>query len=59
MQTLVPIQWLNNADRHLIKMYELDDFNLERYFYLVYHINRTQSLMAKKFIEHAESWLVV
>ena len=47
------------ADRHLIKMYYLDDFNLERYFYLVYHINRTQSLITKKFIEHAENWLVV
>ena len=47
------------ADRHLINMYILDDFNLERHFYLVYHINRTQSLITKKFIEHAESWLVV
>ena len=47
------------ADRHLINMYILDDFNLERYFYLVYHINRTQSLITKKFIEHAKSWLVV
>lgn len=46
------------ADRELINMYTLNEFNFDRYFYLVYHINRTQSLVAKKFIEHAESWLV-
>lgn len=41
------------AHRNLIKMYDLDDFNHERYFYLVYHINRTQSLISRKFIEQA------
>lgn len=34
-----------------IHMYTLKDFNMERYFYLTYHINRTQSLLTKKFIE--------
>jgi DNA-binding transcriptional LysR family regulator len=41
------------CDRDLIKILDLDDFNNERFFYLVYHINRTQSLISKKFIEQA------
>lgn len=36
-----------------INMYTLEDFTTERYFYLTYHINRTQSLISKTFIEQA------
>jgi DNA-binding transcriptional LysR family regulator len=40
-------------ERNLIHMYDIEDFNNERYFYLVYNINRTQSVVSKKFIEDA------
>ncbi|MCQ6276990.1 LysR family transcriptional regulator [Bacillus sp. V3B] len=39
--------------RNLIHMYDIEDFDHERYFYLVYNINRTQSVVSKKFIEDA------
>ena len=34
-------------------MYDIEDFDNERHFYLVYNINRTLSVIAKKFIEEA------
>ena len=40
-----------NRDR--IHMYEIEDFDNERQFYLVYNTNRTLSVIAKKFIEEA------
>ena len=40
-------------ERNLIHMYDIEDFNNERDFYLVYNINRTQSVVSKKFIENA------
>jgi DNA-binding transcriptional LysR family regulator len=40
-------------ERNLIHMYDIEGFNNERYFYLVYNINRTQSVVSKKFIEDA------
>ena len=39
------------AKQSSIKMYELDDFTEERYFYLVYNQNKTLSLISKLFIE--------
>ena len=36
-----------------IHMYEIEDFDHERQFYLVYNTNRTLSVIAKKFIEEA------
>lgn len=40
-----------HAKMNHIHMYTLEDFKMERYFYVTYHINRTQSLLTKKFIE--------
>lgn len=40
-----------HANKNHIHMYTIADFDMERYFYLTYHINRTQSLLTKKFIE--------
>lgn len=34
-----------------IWIYDIEDFYYERYFYLVYNINRTQSVASNKFIE--------
>lgn len=42
-----------HAKMNHIHMYTLEDCKMERYFYLTYHINRTQSLLTKKFIEQA------
>jgi DNA-binding transcriptional LysR family regulator len=42
-----------HAKKNQIRMYYFEDFKTERYFYLTYHINRTQSLLTKKFIEQA------
>lgn len=39
--------------RNLIHLYDIENFNHERYFYLVYNVNRTQSVVSKKFIENA------
>ena len=41
------------VNRDGIHMYEIADFDHERNFYLVYNINRTLSVIAKKFIEEA------
>ena len=38
---------------NMLKMHEINGFNDERYFYLVYNINKTQSLLSKLFIEGA------
>ncbi|WP_042353787.1 selenium metabolism-associated LysR family transcriptional regulator [Bacillus rubiinfantis] len=40
------------AQNKLLKAYEIDGFADERYFYLVYNTNKTQSILAKMFIEH-------
>lgn len=40
--------------RHnMLKMYNIQNFDDERYFYLVYNINKTQSIVSKLFIEAA------
>ena len=41
------------VNRDSIHMYHIEDFNNERHFYLVYNIDRTLSVIAKKFIEEA------
>jgi DNA-binding transcriptional LysR family regulator len=38
---------------HRLKMYNIQSFDDERYFYLVYNINKTQSIVSKLFIEGA------
>ncbi|WP_071396208.1 selenium metabolism-associated LysR family transcriptional regulator [Bacillus tuaregi] len=38
-----------------IRLYDIEDFYHERFFYLVYNINRTQSVASNKFIEEAKS----
>lgn len=42
-----------HVKKNQIQMYSLKDSITERYFYLTYHVNRTQSLLTKKFIEQA------
>jgi DNA-binding transcriptional LysR family regulator len=39
------------AKKQLLKMHEIDGFEDERYFYLVYNKNKTQSLLSRLFIE--------
>ncbi|MFJ5763438.1 selenium metabolism-associated LysR family transcriptional regulator [Neobacillus sp. NPDC093182] len=41
-------------DRNLLMIHEIKDFNDERYFYLVYNQNKTQSMLSKLFIESAQ-----
>jgi DNA-binding transcriptional LysR family regulator len=41
------------AAKDMLKMYDINGFHDERYFYLVYNINKTQSLLSKLFIESA------
>lgn len=41
------------SKNNLLKMYEINGFDDERYFYLVYNINKTQSIVSKLFIERA------
>ncbi|MCM3728295.1 selenium metabolism-associated LysR family transcriptional regulator [Neobacillus cucumis] len=38
---------------HMLRMYNIQNFDDERYFYLVYNINKTQSIVSKLFIEGA------
>jgi len=38
-----------------IRLYDIEHFDHERYFYLVYNINRTQSIVSNKFIEEAKN----
>jgi DNA-binding transcriptional LysR family regulator len=40
-------------DRNLLMIHEINGFNDERYFYLVYNQNKTQSMLSKLFIESA------
>lgn len=40
------------AKKQLLKMHEIDGFDDERYFYLVYNKNKTLSMLSKLFIEH-------
>ncbi|MFE8698213.1 selenium metabolism-associated LysR family transcriptional regulator [Cytobacillus sp. FJAT-53684] len=42
------------AAANLIHLYEIEDFYDERFFYLVYHKNKTLSLAAKLFIENVK-----
>jgi DNA-binding transcriptional LysR family regulator len=41
------------SSKNMLKMHEINGFDHERYFYLVYNINKTQSLLSKLFIEEA------
>ncbi|MDF2606650.1 MAG: Transcriptional regulator [Bacillales bacterium] len=41
----------NYVKNNMIKMYEIEEFNDERNFYLVYNINKTQSLVSLQFIK--------
>lgn len=41
------------AAKDMLKMYDINGFHDERYFFLVYNINKTQSLLSKLFIESA------
>ncbi|WP_066067522.1 selenium metabolism-associated LysR family transcriptional regulator [Neobacillus soli] len=41
------------ARQNMLKIHEINGFNDERYFYLVYNVNKTQSLVSKLFIENA------
>jgi DNA-binding transcriptional LysR family regulator len=43
------------ANQKMLKMYKINEFDDERYFYLVYNINKTQSLLSKLFIDGAVS----
>lgn len=38
---------------NFINVYPIEQFDTERYFYLVYHINRTHSIISRKFIDEA------
>ncbi|WP_342432730.1 selenium metabolism-associated LysR family transcriptional regulator [Neobacillus sp. FSL H8-0543] len=40
---------------NMLKMHEINDFNDERYFYLVYNQNKTQSMLSKLFIDSAQA----
>ena len=39
---------------NMVNMYEIEDFNDERYFYLVYNLKRTRSLLTNLFIKMIE-----
>lgn len=41
------------SQNKMIRMYEIEDFHDERYFYLAYNINKTHSMISKLFIEKA------
>ncbi|MBU8914433.1 selenium metabolism-associated LysR family transcriptional regulator [Neobacillus sp. 114] len=45
------------ASQNRLKMYEIPGFDEERYFYLTYNIHKTQSILAKLFIEKAAELL--
>lgn len=46
------------ADNQMINMYEIPEFNDERYFYLVFNKQKTLPLISKTFIEQASKWLI-
>jgi DNA-binding transcriptional LysR family regulator len=41
------------SSKNMLKMHEINGFDDERYFYLVYNINKTHSLLSKLFIDSA------
>ncbi|MFJ7728091.1 selenium metabolism-associated LysR family transcriptional regulator [Neobacillus sp. NPDC097160] len=41
------------AAKNMLKMYDINRFDDDRYFYLVYNINKTQSLLSTLFIDSA------
>ncbi|MFB5196887.1 selenium metabolism-associated LysR family transcriptional regulator [Neobacillus sp. KR4-4] len=41
------------SSNNMLKMHAINEFDEERYFYLVYNINKTQSLLSKLFIDSA------
>ena len=41
------------SSNNMLKMHAINGFDGERYFYLVYNINKTQSLLSKLFIDSA------
>jgi DNA-binding transcriptional LysR family regulator len=43
--------------RNLLMIHDINDFHDERYFYLVYNKNKTQSMLSKLFIEGAKEWI--
>jgi DNA-binding transcriptional LysR family regulator len=43
------------AKKQLLKIHEIEGFEDERYFYLVYNKHKTQSLLSRLFIEHVEN----
>lgn len=45
------------ADNQLLNMYDIPEFNDERYFYLVYNKQKTLPLISQTFIEQAPIWL--
>jgi DNA-binding transcriptional LysR family regulator len=44
-------------ERNLLSIHEINEFHDERYFYLVYNKNKTQSMLSKLFIEGARDWI--
>ena len=42
------------SKNNMVNMHNINDFNDERYFYLVYNINKTQSMISKLFIENSQ-----
>jgi DNA-binding transcriptional LysR family regulator len=46
-------------DRKLLKIHEINGFDDERYFYLVYNKNKTQSMLSKLFIESAHELIAI
>ncbi|WP_316571634.1 selenium metabolism-associated LysR family transcriptional regulator [Neobacillus sp. YIM B06451] len=44
------------ASHNLVNMYEIEGFHDERYFYLVYNINKTLPLISKLFVDYAGKW---
>ncbi|NYE03919.1 DNA-binding transcriptional LysR family regulator [Bacillus niacini] len=44
-------------ERNLLTIQEINEFHDERYFYLVYNKNKTQSMLSKLFIEGAREWI--
>jgi DNA-binding transcriptional LysR family regulator len=46
-------------DRKLLKIHEINGFDDERYFYLVYNKNKTQSMLSTLFIESANELITL
>ncbi|WP_053367507.1 selenium metabolism-associated LysR family transcriptional regulator [Bacillus sp. FJAT-27245] len=44
------------AGHSMVNMYEIEGFQDERYFYLVYNVSKTLPLISKLFVGYAESW---